>query len=172
VDKAANRTIVLGLGNLLQSDDAGGARAAAQLAADPRCPAEVTVLDGGTLGLELLAHIRGAKRLLVLDAVEIGEAPGAIVRVAGEELRALPGGGSVHQLGVSDLLIALRLLGEEPEEVVLLGVQAAHIALGTELSPEVEQAIPRLLDAALEELRIWGWNAPAAHPTAIPVLST
>ncbi len=63
---------------------------------------------------------------------------------------------SMHQLGLQDLLAASTLRGTLPERVVLWGMEPSQVGWGTELSPEAEAALPRLVDAAAEELREWG----------------
>jgi len=144
--------IVLGLGNTLHSDDGIGPQAIERLRNDSRVPKDVTLIEGGTLGLELLTYIWDCSYLLVLDAVDVGQPPGTLVRMSSEELQTLPGKGSVHQLGVADLLVALRVLAHRTPEVVLLGVQPATTEWGTELSPAVAAALPALADAAVAEL--------------------
>jgi hydrogenase maturation protease len=146
------RVVVVGLGSLIKSDDAIGVLALRRLEQDPNLPASVSLVEGGTKGLELLPYIAGAARLLVLDAVDVHAAPGTVVCLTGEELRSLPGSGSAHELALADLLLALRMLGTEPPEVVLLGVQPATTELGTSLSPAVQAALPVLVDAAHTEL--------------------
>jgi hydrogenase maturation protease len=144
--------IVLGLGNILHSDDGVGPQALEKLRSDPRVPGDVSLIEGGTLGLELLTYIWDCSYLLVLDAVDVGQPPGTLVRMSSQELQTLPGKGSVHQLGVADLLVALRVLANRTPEVVLLGVQPASIEWGTELSPAVAAVLPALADAAVAEL--------------------
>lgn len=144
--------IVLGLGNTLHSDDGVGPQAIERLRSDSRLPEDVTLIEGGTLGLELLTYIWDCSYLLVLDAVDVGQPPGTLVRMSSEELQTLPGKGSVHQLGVADLLVALRILAQRAPEVVLLGVQPATTEWGTELSPAVAAVLPALSDAAVAEV--------------------
>ena len=144
--------VVLGLGNTLHSDDGIGPQAIERLRSDTRVPKDVALIEGGTLGLELLTYIWDCSYLLVLDAVDAGQPPGTLVRMSSEELQALPGKGSVHQLGVADLLVALRVLAHHTPEVVLLGVQPASIEWGTELSPAVAAVLPALADAAVAEV--------------------
>ena len=144
--------IVLGLGNTLHSDDGVGPQAIEKLRSDPRVPGDVSLIEGGTLGLELLTYIWDCSYLLVLDAVDVGQPPGTLVRMSSQELQTLPGKGSVHQLGVADLLVALRVLANRTPEVVLLGVQPASTEWGTELSPAVGAALDSLVDAAVTEL--------------------
>ena len=149
------KTVVLGLGNLIRSDDGVGLFALRELEQDPMLPDTVTLVEGGTKGLELLPYLWDARRLLVLDAVDVGVAPGTVFRIDGQDLRALPGTGSVHELALADILNALRILGKEPKEAVLLGVQPSTTALGTTLSPSVEQALPTLLEEVSIELSRW-----------------
>ena len=146
------KTVVLGLGNVLHRDDGAGPQAIRRLCADPRVPAGVSLLEGGTLGLELLPYIWDCARLIVIDAVDVGGSPGTLIRVSGEELNALPGNSNVHQLGVADLLVALRMLAERQPQVVLLGVQPENTDWSCELSSGVAATIDSLVEATIREL--------------------
>ncbi len=146
------KCVVLGLGNTLHSDDAVGPQAIQRLRNDARVPEDATLIDGGTVGLELLTYIWDCSYLLVLDAVDIGQPPGTLVRMSSQELQTLPGKGSVHQLGVADLLVALRVLARQQPTVVLLGVQPTTTDWGTELSPAVGAVMGSLIEAAVAEL--------------------
>jgi hydrogenase maturation protease len=158
---SATRTVVVGVGNLIRSDDGLGVQALECLQRDPRVPPDVTLLDGGTHGIELLVYTSHSSRLLLLDAVDIGQPPGTMVRLVNEELRGLPCGASVHQIGVADLLATLPLVSSGQRETVLLGVQPAATGWGTELSPAVQKALGPLVEAAIEQLRRWAQDLPA-----------
>jgi hydrogenase maturation protease len=147
--------LVLGLGNLVHADDGLGVHAIQRLVADPRVSPDVVLMDGGTQGLSLLPHVADYTRLLVIDALDAGEPPGTIMRIEGQALRHMPGKPSVHQLGFADLLSALELLGEMPEEIVLLGVQPLSTEWSAELTPPVTQALDPLLEAVMEQLQSW-----------------
>lgn len=153
--KPAQKIVVVGLGNIIHSDDGAGVHALERLQRDPRLPDDVTLIDGGTFGIELLAYLYECTRLLLLDAVDVGERAGTLVRMGGSELRGLPCGASVHQLGVADLLATLPLVSEIPREIVLLGMQPASTDWGTELSAPVEAALGPLVEAAVEQLLCW-----------------
>jgi hydrogenase maturation protease len=148
----SGKTVVLGLGNILPPAAGAAPRAAQRLQSDSRLPEGVTVIEGGTLGLELLPELWDCSYLLILDAVDLGMPPGVLVRLSGKQLNKLAGSGNVHQLGVADLLVALRLLAQRLPEVVLLGMQPETVDWGTTLSPLVEAGLPRLIAAALAEL--------------------
>jgi hydrogenase maturation protease len=150
---ASRKTVVLGLGNILHCDDGAGAEVVSRLRVDPRVPADVSLVEGGTLGLELLPYIWDCRRLIVIDAIDVGASPGTLVRMTGTELDSMPGNSSVHQLGVSDLLVALRMLVERKPEVLLLGVQPENTHWSSELSSSVAAAIDSLVEATIRELQ-------------------
>lgn len=159
------RVVVLGLGNLIRCDDGAGIHAIQRLLGDPRFPAGVEVMDGGTLGLQLLPAIEDATHILVLDAVNTGAAPGTIVRYAMSELEPLPGSPSVHQIGFADMLEGLRWMNKFfNKAIVLLGVQPEQTGWGENLSPTVEAALPALIQATLQELQ--EWQATIERPTS------
>jgi hydrogenase maturation protease len=145
---------LLGLGNLMRTDDAIGMLTLRKLEYG-RLPPEVRVIEGGTLGLDLLDSLRDISHLLVLDAVDTGVVPGTLSRFEGEEIDDLPVSKSVHLLGFSDLMCALRLMDAAPAEVVLFGIQPASTDWGTVLTPEVFPSQQSLMDSALEQLSRW-----------------
>lgn len=157
------KILVLGLGNLLMRDDAFGVHAALRLRGHCTVSAGVEILDGGTLGLDLLPRLEGVGRLLILDALEMGEPPGTLRRLAGKDVsRLLTGIVSVHQMGVRDLLAVAELQGNLPPEIVVWGVQPGCIEMGLEFTPAVEAALPKIEKAALAELAAWGVEVGAA----------
>jgi hydrogenase maturation protease len=166
----ASRIVVVGIGNLIRTDDGLGVHALERLRRDPRVPAGVTFIDGGTYGIELLAHIFDSTHLLLLDAIDAGEAPGILIRMENEELRGLPCAASVHQVGLADLLATLPLVSTTPRETVLLGVVPASTVWGTSLTPEVEAALADLVDGAVRQLQEWTelQNAPSALKPSSP----
>ncbi len=149
--------LVLGLGNTIMSDDGFGVRVIDELSSRYRFPGEVRLLDGGTLGLDLLPHLEGVDRLLIVDALEMQAAPGTVFRLEGEEVpRAFAGKLSVHQMGVQDLLAVSELMGHLPGELVVWGVQPQSIEMGTELTATVAAAVAAVVAGVVGELRRWG----------------
>lgn len=145
---------VLGLGNLMCSDDAVGMMAVRALAESGDFPA-VDFVEGGTLGLDLMYALQGVTHLLALDAVDVGAAPGAMARFEDRELDRIPAAKSAHLLGFADLIGVLTLLGDVPEKIVLLGVQPRSTGLGTSLSDEVQRALPALLNESCRQIEGW-----------------
>lgn len=146
-------TLVLGLGNTIMSDDGIGPKVIEQLQQNAGLPEGVVLLDGGTLGLDLLPHLEGVQRLIIVDAVEIGQLAGTCVRLAGDDVpMALETKLSPHQMGMKDLLAVARLMGQLPDEIVLIGVQPACLEMDTELTPPVAAALPILVAMVQTEL--------------------
>ena len=146
-------TLVLGLGNILLGDEGVGAQVAQRLQALYRFPEGTRVVDGGTLALDLLPDVEDTDRLVVIDAVDMGGAPGEVVRIVDDEVPAfLSMKVSPHQMGLADILSAARLRGRLPERLVLWGVQPGVIDTTLELSPPVAGRIDALMDGVLADL--------------------
>lgn len=156
------RVLVLGLGNALMNDDAFGCRVVGELTAGFEFAANVTVLDGGTLGLDLLPYLEGVDKLLIVDALEMDAEPGTVFRLEGEEVpRAFASKLSVHQMGVQDLLAVAELQGNLPGELVVWGVQAGSVEMEMQLTPPVQAALDPVLAGVVGELERWGTPAEA-----------
>lgn len=139
----------------MRTDDAVGMMAVRALAEDKEPAEDITFVEGGTLGLDLMHALRDVTHLLALDAVDVGAEPGTLVRFEKAELGNIPAGKSAHLLGFSDLMGVLKLIGDEPEEIVLLGVQPKSTGWGTELTEELEEALPELLQMARRQVEAW-----------------
>lgn len=166
-ESLSSDTVVIGIGNTILSDDGVGVHAARLLQGDPRVPAGVTILDGGTIGLELIPYAWNASRVLLLDAVNSGDIPGTLTRMTGRDLLGVTGGWSAHQLGVTDLISALTLASANPQDIIVLGVQPAGTDWGTRLSPSVEGALASLVDAAVKQLQLWNDSSNAAMHSSL-----
>ncbi|MCM2264176.1 MAG: HyaD/HybD family hydrogenase maturation endopeptidase [Desulfuromonadales bacterium] len=149
--------LVLGLGNTIMTDDGFGVRAVEALSSRYRFPGDVRLLDGGTLGLDLLPHLEEIDHLLIIDALEMQAPPGTVFRLEGDEVpRAFASKLSVHQMGVQDLLAVSELMGHLPRELVVWGVQPESIEMGTELTATATTALAPVIEGVVEELRKWG----------------
>jgi hydrogenase maturation protease len=156
------RAIVLGIGNILLSDEGVGVRAIEALRRRYEFPADVEVIDGGTSGMELLDGLSCAKLLIVVDAVKAGGVPGSIVRLTGQDVPVFFRSKlSPHQIGLSDVLASLELLGEAPRETILVGVQPVTLSLGMELSAAIRAILPRVAEQVVTDLRSHGIDVRA-----------
>jgi hydrogenase maturation protease len=150
--------LVLGLGNVVCTDDGAGIAAVHKLIREYAFPDGVVVLDGGTLGLSLLPLVDSADQVILVDAISADGPPGTQVRIEGEDVApAVYERLSPHQIGVADLLAGASLLDRYPERVVILGVVPDSIELGLERTPAVQASIPELVERVVEELKSLGY---------------
>jgi hydrogenase maturation protease len=151
------KTLVLGLGNLLLSDEGFGVQAVARLRDRFTFPDDVELMDGGTAGLALLPALEDADRILVLDVVELKRPPGTLARLSWDDLpRALQIKVSPHQETAQEAFGMLEFRRGRPQAFEVVGVQPGSLELGLELSPPVEAAMEPALRRAVETLRVWG----------------
>ena len=146
--------LVLGLGNLLLRDEGVGVHVVEALAPFGPWP-RVELADGGTSGLGLVDLLAGREKVIVIDAVAGPWTPGTVIRLGPEDLApALGGPLSLHEVGLSEALRAVRLLEDSPEEVVLLGVVPDEIGAGLDLSPTIAALLPDVVRLVLDELEM------------------
>ena len=147
-------TVVLGLGNILLGDEGVGVRVVEALSAGYDLPPEVAVIDGGTSGMDMMDMLAGLDALIVADALRTDKPPGTIVHLTGDAVPALFRTRiSPHQLGLSEVLGALQLLGEGPKSLSLIGVAPLDLDLGLALSPTVAAQVAPMVDIIVGDLR-------------------
>lgn len=147
MSRAPVRTLVVGIGSPILGDDGVGVHAARRMR-ERGTPDDVEVVELGTAGLALLELVEGYDRLIVLDAIVTGAAPGTLHTLVGEEVARAAHLGPGHEADLpTTLALGRRLAGARmPREVVVLAVEAADLhTFREELTPEVELAIPGLL---------------------------
>lgn len=148
-----DHTLVIGIGNPLCCDDGLGVRAA-EVLANEDLPPGVQVRELGTPGWDLVNHIQGWRRVFLIDAVEMGEAPGVWHRLEARQAQFITANQSIslHEPGLADSLALAQALNLMPDEIVLFGVEPAATGPGDELSPEVTNAIPSIVESIRQEL--------------------
>lgn len=150
--------VVIGLGNVLRGDDAVGVRVVESLRTvrdrDPRAlPAQIRLVDGGTLGLALLGTMREARAVVLVDAARFGGALGSVCVLRDDEIAGAVGHRDDATPGaLGELLATARLLGWLPADVSMVGIEVADIDVGVGLSPAVADALPVAMDAVRAEL--------------------
>jgi len=161
VSNPARRYVVLGLGNRIQGDEALGSLVVEQLSADgspverlPE-PGSIDLVDGGTVGLALLPRLEDADGLIVVDLIDGDRDPGTLQDIDGTLLLRRDIVMGVHDLGATELLATLQLMGAMPRRIRVVGIQPKRISLGTELTPEVAATVPALVATVLTYLRTW-----------------
>lgn len=159
------RIVILGVGNILLSDEGIGVRAVEELGRRYRLPPEVVLLDGGTSGMELLDDLANCDLLVMADCVRAGNPPGTLLRLKDEEIPALFRTKlSPHQVGLPDVLATLLITHEAPSHTVLFGVEPESLATGMDLTPPVAAMLAPLVDAIAREIESAGLAVTPAEP--------
>ncbi len=145
MDQAGSGSIVLGIGNELMQDDGAGVFAA-RLLMQEQLPEDVRVVDGGIAGLDLLFEFEGFERAVIIDAADMGKEPGDVLTFKPDEVSVelLERIAWLHQVSLVEVLELGKALGPLPD-VTVVGIQPKVVASGTELSPEVENSMPRIV---------------------------
>jgi hydrogenase maturation protease len=145
--------LILGVGNLLLSDEGVGVHIAQRMM-EMDLPPGVRVVEGGTDGFGLINIILEADRLILIDAVRGGGEPGSIYRFDIEECNPFPDRfkTSVHQISILEVINLSGLIGSTPKTTVI-GVEPESLEMGMDLSPEVEAKVPRVIKIVMEEVK-------------------
>lgn len=147
---------VLGVGNILMQDEGFGVRVVEQLLAQYSFPENVQILDGGTLGMELLRFLVGTDKLILVDAVNGGAPPGSCYQFNHDEVKAyFKDKVSMHELGIQDVLAVLEVLEKPAKEIKILGVQPLTVDIGLELTPLVAGVVESTVEKLLLVLQEW-----------------
>ncbi len=146
-------TLIIGLGNPLRGDDGIGVRVIEELKTQT-LPSNAQVVDGGTQGLGLVNLMEGWTRVILVDAADVGQAPGQFKRFLLDEAQLLGNSRhlSIHAAGLRDALLLAQALEILPPEVIIFGIQPRQLDWDSNLSPEIEAILPNLVDAVLNEV--------------------
>ncbi|WP_243313739.1 HyaD/HybD family hydrogenase maturation endopeptidase [Fundidesulfovibrio agrisoli] len=153
----ARRILVMGVGNILYTDEGVGVRCMEKLEREYEFSDNVTLLDGGTLGMRLMDPLLNCDMAIILDAVLGGGDPGTIYRCTGDDLRkSLAFKDSMHQTDLVDTLIYCGLVGNKPDCVVL-GIQPVdYDTMSVEISPLLAERLDEMCAFALKEIEAAG----------------
>ena len=145
--------MVLGVGNLLFTDEGVGIHTVQTLLEQYEFSENVSIEDGGVLGINLLGIISEADELIVVDAIRNGGAPGTLHRLEGDDIpKRILAKNSLHQVDLLEALTLCQALDKVPETVIV-GVEPEDIeTLGLELTPPVQEKIGDLIAMVLREL--------------------
>ena len=144
--------LILGIGNILLKDEGVGVHTAMKMM-EMDLPPDVEVMDGGTMGLNLLYYIEGRKKVIVIDTVLVGDPPGTIYRFTDESLvDNKPMLRTAHGIDFSDVIKTSKMLGTKPEEIVFIGIEPESLDEGLELTPTIEKRVPVLIKMVMKEI--------------------
>ena len=148
-------TRVLGVGNLLLGDDGVGIHAAEQLA-ERSLPPQVSIVDAGTPGWGLPVWFEGQEKVIIIDAVHMGESPGVWKRFDPATVKLFASGEilSLHEPGLANGLALAEALGTLPKKIVIYGIEPAQCEFAQGLSLVIQQALAPLVEQIFTEI----WN--------------
>lgn len=144
-------TVVIGIGNLIKSDDGVGVHTIRRL--EGKVPDGVELVEGSIYCADLFCFLEGKTKAVFIDAIHAEEEPGAIFRFSPEDVKprsSVPL--SIHDFGLYELIGTARLMGQCPEDIVIFAVQVEHTELGDQMTEKVAAAVPRVCELVLEEL--------------------
>lgn len=144
--------LILGVGNLLLSDEGVGVHVAQRMM-HMDLPPEVDVVEGGTDGFGLVNVILEADRMILIDAVKGGGQPGSIYRFDIDDCPPYPDlfKTSVHQISILEVINLSGLIGSTPQTTII-GVEPHCLDMGMKLSPQIEAKIPKVIQIIKEEV--------------------
>ncbi len=151
-----HRILVLGVGNSILKDEGFGVKVVEELEArreELGIPSYVDIVDGATLGLDLLYYIGGRDKVIMLDVVNAGEPAGTLFRFTAQDIKTkVLTKVSMHQVTLFDVLTMAELSGRMPAEAIIIGIQPAEIEWGLELTPTIAAQIPRVIELVMKEI--------------------
>jgi len=148
--------LVIGLGNILLTDEGIGVHVVNTMKERYTFSPEPEILDGGTLGLDLLHFLEGKDKILLIDAVDFRKEPAHIGVLEDDNIPSqLFTKLSVHHIGLSDLLFAAKLLDMKPSKIRLIGIQPQSLELGLTMTEPIRAIMEDVIDLAVKSLEEW-----------------
>jgi len=151
------KTLVLGIGNNLLTDEGVGIHVIHRLQEDCPDSPDITFLDGGTLSFVLAGELAAHQRLIVVDAAHMGLNPGEITCFEDTDMDSYLKGNrkSVHEVGLTDLLDIARLSDHFPQKRALIGIQPLSLDWGEAPTAAVAPAVPEAAGMILSLIKRW-----------------
>jgi hydrogenase maturation protease len=148
------RTLVLGLGNPILTDDGVGFQVAREL--DNRLDQqEVTVMETSLAGLDLLNLLADYDRVIIIDAIQtVGGKVGQIYRLKPEVFNATRHAATPHDINFATALeLANQLNLPLPRQIDIFAIEVADATtFSEECTPKVKEAIPACTEMIIQEL--------------------
>ena len=148
------KTLVLGLGNPILSDDGVGLQVTSQLKSAVDLP-DVSISDTELGGINLLELLIGYERAIIVDAIKTPEGePGQIYQLSSESLHATRHTDSTHGISFASLIeLGRKLHLALPRDIILFGIEAGDVStFGEDCSPAVKRAIPVCVEKVRQKL--------------------
>ena len=152
---------VIGVGNILLKDEGVGARVVNAIKQRYAFSPSVEIIDGGTMGLDLLPVFEGRDKILIVDAVDFGKEPGYIGIIENDNIPSVLNSKlSVHHINLSDVIFASKLMDILPSQICLVGIQPKSLDVGLDMTDEINEKLDVLIETVIEKLK--GWDVQCA----------
>jgi len=148
----ADKVVVLGVGNLLLTDEGVGVHLIQKLR-EMEIGEGIELVDGGTSLLDFIPQAEDVSKLIIVDAIKLGGKPGRTYKICVDDslLKGAKGMTSLHQLGVVETLAIAQKMGKLPPTIII-GIEPKEISYGLELSPEIEREMGKMVNLILDEI--------------------
>ena len=159
---------ILGVGNVLCTDDGLGPYVVKVLESRYEFPEGVEVVDLGTPGLDLTPFLADARMVIVIDTVRGDQAPGSLRLLRDGEIVAAPPPSrmSPHEPGLREALMATEFSDTSPDEILFVGVIPESTDQGTSLTEKIAESVPAVVDVVVQELQRLEAAPTAKEPPA------
>ena len=153
---------VLGLGNILMTDEGIGVHSVLEFERRYAVPPYVQIVDGGAAGLDLIPFIEGREKVLMVDAVNFDQEPGFIDTIENDAIPVrIATKASMHHVGLMDVLSIVKLSGNYPKDICIIGIQPKSLELGLEITDQIREKMDPMVNRIAEKLK--EWNIPCTY---------
>ena len=159
------KVLVLGIGNVLLKDEGIGVRVVQRILADIHCQKpeennthfywpEAECIIGGTSGLDFLDYFKDRKKIIIIDAIKTNDTPGTLYKFTADDFNVFHSGEklSVHNINLPDIVNLLKFMNTSLPEIIVIAVNAGEITPGENLSADVEDKIPDIIELVNKEV--------------------
>ena len=152
--KERKDVVVVGLGNLLMTDEGAGLHVIQELMAMSERFSHVEFIELGSSTMSVVHAIAGRQKAILIDCACMDQPAGTIRRFTPEEVisNKASAGFSLHEGDLLGELALSRQLGEYPNEVIIFGIQPKSMLPGEDLSPELRERLESYIEMIGAEL--------------------
>ncbi len=148
------KTILLGIGNVLQKDDGIGVYASEYLLKNYKFTPHISIINGGVEGINLLDIFIENEDIIILDTIMIDDVAGSIYNIPAEKLGGYGlNSGSAHEIGVLQCLDMLDLQDKPRPKANIIGIIPKEISFEFNLSDKLKDNFENYINVILSDLK-------------------
>jgi hydrogenase maturation protease len=150
------KLLICGIGDCLKQDDGLGPFVIQQLESFS-FPPQVVLRDFGLAGIGMAFELTGYEKVVVIDAIQLKKRPGQIYKFVLSPpfcSSQLKGGTlSLHEIQLDRIISWAKLLGNMPEQIVILGCEPQKVEFGLGLTPPVKKSSQKIVSMVIKEIK-------------------